>query len=192
MIVALTGGIGSGKTFVAEIFKSLGCPVYIADDRAKALMINNSDIISDIKKLFGSKAYNSDGTLNRKLIANLVFENNQLLEKLNKIVHPRVFKDFSKFCKDHSQSSVIIYESALVLSAEKRIYDKLVGVIAPRALRLKRVIARDGLSEIEVENRMRKQVSDQLIIEASDFVIENDGKTVLEPQVQKILDLLKN
>ncbi|MDA8596086.1 dephospho-CoA kinase [Flavobacteriaceae bacterium] len=192
MIVAITGGIGSGKTFVAEIFESMGCPIYIADDRAKDLMISNEGIISDIKALFGAKSYNLDGSLNRRLIADLAFGNSELLGQLNKIVHPRVYEDFSIFCKNHSESPVIVYESALVLSANKRVYDKLIGVIAPKYIRLKRVMSRDGLSEIEVENRMEKQVSDQRIIEASDFLIENDGKTDLKPQVIKILDLLKN
>ena len=192
MIVAITGGIGSGKTFVAEIFASLGCPIYIADDHAKALMNTNEHLISDIKKLFGPKSYNNDGSLNRELIANLVFKNSALLGQLNKIVHPSVYEDFTIFCKNHAESPVIVYESALVLSTNKRVYDKLIGVIAPKYIRLKRVMSRDGLSEIEVENRIEKQVSDQRIIEASDYLIENDGKTDLKPQVIKILDLLKN
>ncbi|MGB0777843.1 MAG: dephospho-CoA kinase [Flavobacteriaceae bacterium] len=192
MIVAITGGIGSGKTFVAKIFESMGCPIYIADDRAKDLMISNEGIISDIKALFGAKSYNKDGSLNRELIANLVFKDSALLGQLNKIVHPRVYEDFTIFCKNHAESPVIVYESALVLSTNKRVYDKLIGVIAPKHIRLKRVMSRDGLSKIEVEHRMEKQVSDQRIIEASDYLIENDGKTDLQPQVLKTLDLLKN
>jgi dephospho-CoA kinase len=173
-IVGLTGGIGSGKTTVANWFPEKGIPVYNSDRAARELMNENPEIKSGLIKLFGNQAYDSSG-LNRKYISSLVFENKDLLKKLNAIVHPAVFEDFRNWVKNQNAEFVVKEAAILFESGSYRDCDFVVSVISDEKNRTKRVVERDGISAENVLNRMKNQWTDEQRIEKSDFVIYNNG-----------------
>jgi dephospho-CoA kinase len=188
-IVGLTGGIGSGKTFISEIFRLMGIPIYNSDIQAKRLMAENLDVINDIKNLLGIDAYDSAGNLDRKYIAEIIFNNPEKLEKLNAIVHPSVRKDFEEYAKMQSELNppYIINEAALfVENGSYKDFDKLICVVAPEALRIKRVMNRDQTDVEGVKERIRAQSTDEAKIAVSDFVIYNDAYDNLFEQIMKI------
>jgi dephospho-CoA kinase len=185
--VGVTGGIGSGKTTVCRIFEQLGIPVYYADERAKALMVEEKRLIGKVKKLFGEEAYLPDGSLNRKWIADIVFQDAAKLEQLNAIVHPAVMNDGEKWHKRQRNLPYTIKESALLFEIGSEIfYDKTVAVYAPKEIRIQRAMQRDGLSRAAVEARMAKQMDDEKKAQIADYVIINDGEKLLMPQVLDI------
>ena len=185
--VGVTGGIGSGKTTVCRIFEQLGIPVYYADERAKALMVEDRRLIGKVKKLFGDGAYLPDGSLNRKWIAGIVFQDAAKLEQLNAIVHPAVMKDGEKWHNGQSNLPYTIKESALLFEIGSEIfYDKTVAVYAPKEVRVQRAMQRDSLTRAAVEARMARQMDDEKKAQLADYVIINDGKKLLIPQVLDI------
>lgn len=187
--VGLTGGIGSGKTFVARIFKIMNIPVYNSDLHAKRLMTEDSDVIRSLKDLLGVQAYDSEGGLDRTYIANVVFKDPVKLGKLNEIVHPAVRRDFKNYVETLSDSLVpyIINEAALfVENGTYKDFDVLASVVAPEALRIKRILSRDDTDITSIQERMQAQSSDQSKIEVSDFVIYNDACDNLFTQITKI------
>ncbi len=172
MIVGLTGGMGSGKTTVGKFFIELGIPVYNSDVSAKELMKSSKKVKKSIIKLLGKDAYKGK-KLNKRYIAESVFNNRVLLKKLNAIVHPAVRKDFLKWMKIQD-APYVIQETALIFENDsERLYDKIVLVTAPLNLRLNRVMDRDGSTENEVAARLKNQLVDAEKIPLSDFVIEN-------------------
>lgn len=185
--IGITGGIGSGKTTVCHIFETLGIPVYYADDRAKALMIEDENLIKGIKKLFGEAAYFEDGALNRQLIAEIAFSNPLILNELNALVHPAVYLDGERWHDAQTNVPYTLKEAALHFeSGGFRLMDKMICVVAPKEVRIERVLLRGGLSRADIEARMSKQLSDEEKIKQSDFVIYNDSKTGLIQQVLAI------
>lgn len=185
-ILGLTGGIGSGKSTVAGIFKTLGVPVYNSDERAKELYFNK-EIKKQVEELLGSETYANSTTLNKKHISEKIFSDKDLLEKLNAIIHPAVGKDFLSFKKKHANKKYIVKESALLIEAKLlRTIDKLVVVTATDSVRKDRVKKRDGLSAAAVENIMAKQLPDTEKVKQADWVIENNETELLIPQVLKI------
>lgn len=184
--VGITGGIGSGKTTVCKIFETLGIPVYYADDRAKWLMVNKPKVREAIESLFGLEAF-QDGQLNRAWIAKKAFSQPELLEKLNGIVHPAVAKDTLEWQEAQSKVPYTLKEAALIFesNSHKRL-DKVITVTAPVAVRIQRVMQRDGLSESEIQKRIAKQIPDEEKIKQSDYVIQNDGQHSLIHQVLSI------
>ncbi|MBI1227187.1 MAG: dephospho-CoA kinase [Bacteroidetes bacterium] len=185
--VGITGGIGSGKSTVCRIFEQLGIPVYNADERAKALMVGDANVISKIKKLFGDEAYLPDGSLHRKWIGGIVFQDSEMLKKLNSIVHPAVQKDGEKWHKQQHGSPYTLKESALLFEIGSQIfYDKTIVVYSPKEIRLQRVMARDSLSKEAVEARIKNQMEDEKKMQLADYVIINDGRKMLVPQVLQI------
>ncbi len=195
--VGITGGIGSGKTTVCKVFETLGIPVYYADDRAKALMVEHPDIINAIKKNFGQAAYFENGELNRNYLSKIVFNNKNKLETLNSIVHPVVYMDGEEWHQKQANVPYTIKEAALHFeSGGYRLMDKMITVFAPRELRLARVTKRDNVSPEMVEARMDKQMPENEKIEKADFVIYNDGQKMLIPQIHKIhqelIDFIKH
>lgn len=172
MIVGLTGGMGSGKTTVGKFFIELGIPIYNSDVSAKELMKSSKKVKKSIIKLLGKDAYKGK-SLNKRYIAESVFNNRVLLKKLNAIVHPAVRKDFLKWIKKQD-APYVIQETALIFENDsERLYDKIVLVTAPLNLRLNRVMDRDGSTENEVAARLKNQLVDAEKIPLSDFVIEN-------------------
>jgi dephospho-CoA kinase len=180
--IGLTGGIGSGKTTVAKIFEVLGIPVYYADDTAKYLMNTDSGIMEAIKSNFGEDSYTDNG-LNRPLLASRVFGNKEKLEILNAIVHPATLKHADAWMQEQT-SPYIIKEAALIFeSGSEKMLDAVIGVSSPETLRIKRVIARDGITEADIMKRMKGQLDEAEKIKRCNYVIYNDEQQLLIPQV---------
>jgi dephospho-CoA kinase len=180
--IGITGGIGSGKTHVAQIFMKLGVPIYFADDRAKWLMITNLTIVKKVLQLFGPNAYDND-SLNRAYIANKIFKNKLLLEKLNSIVHPEISDDFNKWVESQKAPYVIKEAALLIESGSFKDLDAILTIDAPIEVRIKRAAYRDKQTEKEIERRIKNQLPNNIKVNAADFVINNDGYTPLLPQV---------
>ncbi len=185
--VGITGGIGSGKSTVCRIFEVLGIPVYYADDRAKWLMTNHQDLIKDIKQLLGEESYLENGALNRQYIANIIFNDKSKLEKMNALVHPRVWMDGNEWNKAQKNVPYTLKEAALLFeTGGYQLLDKMICVHTPKEIRLARVMKRDHSNEEDVRARMDKQMDDGKKIELSDFVIHNYGNQSL---IQQVLDI---
>jgi len=182
-IVGITGGIGSGKTTVCQVFQELGVPIYYADDRAKQLMAENLTLRKQIEDVFGSKAY-SDGVLNRAFLAEQVFSSQEKLSVLNGLVHPVVAEDFESWIDENEQAPYMIKEAAILFeSGAYESVDITVLVVAPEQIRIVRVMERDGTSEEQVRERMTKQWSQERKVKLADHVINNDGTHLLVPQI---------
>ncbi|WP_424000387.1 dephospho-CoA kinase [Maribacter sp. IgM3_T14_3] len=172
MIVGLTGGIGSGKSTVAAMFKELDVPVYNSDDRAKYLMNTSIEIKEKLIALLGDEAY-ENGQLNRPFIAKKVFNDSELLANLNGIVHPVVRQDFLAWVKEQD-SCYVIQETALLFeNNSQNLYDRIIVVTAPKELRISRVLDRDNSTREQVMARINNQLDDEIKIKSSNFVIEN-------------------
>lgn len=180
MVVGLTGGIGSGKTSVLQLFINKGVPVYIADLEAKKLMQTNPELIRKIKDTFGNKSY-IKGALNRAYLAKQVFGNTKKLDKLNAIVHPAVHKDFKRFMKEQNTSYLILENAILFENGSDAFCDVIITVLAPIDIRIQRVVTRDKVTPRQVKDRMQHQWDDELKAKRSDFIIENiDWETTKE------------
>lgn len=190
LIVGLTGGIGSGKSTVAGYFEKLGIPVYIADDRAKALMVTNAELKAGIIDLLGETAYMPDGRLNRAYIAGQVFNKASLLDSLNALVHPAVGKDFKRWT-NQQQSPYVIKEAAILFeNGNYKSADKNILVTAPEEVRIQRVMDRDGVPRARVLARMKHQWPDNEKIPLADYVIENIDLQQTQLQVNSLHEQL--
>jgi dephospho-CoA kinase len=192
-IIGLTGGIGSGKSTVADIFITLGIPVYESDTRAKLLMNTNEELKDKIKKLLGPPSY-TNSEINRSWIAEKVFVDKDLLAQLNAIVHPAVKEDAITWANDPAIASApyVIKESAILF--EEDLTDELnalILVVAPAEIRIHRVMERDGNTRQQVEERMQYQWDDERKIPFADFVIFNDGERGLIEQVMDIDQMIR-
>jgi dephospho-CoA kinase len=189
--VGITGGIGSGKSTVAKLVNALGYPVYIADDEAKRLIETDVEIRERIIELLGEESYNENG-YNRRFVANKVFANNVLLQQLSQIVHPAVAKHFQDWCLSHKGQSIVFQEAAILFeNGSYKRFDKTILVVAPEALRLKRVMKRDKLSEKDVLSRMSRQWPDERKMELSDYLVKCDGEHLVIDQILQIIKELK-
>lgn len=171
MIVGLTGGIGSGKTTIAGFFKELGVPVYHSDDEAKKLM-HTPVVREKVEKLFGSQAYIND-ILNRKFISDQVFENKDLLHRLNAIVHPAVRKNFEEWVAAQNAKYVIQEVAILFENDLQKKFDFTILVTAPEDTRIERVMKRENVKKSAVLARIANQWSDEKKRPLADFIIEN-------------------
>lgn len=189
-IIGLTGGIGSGKTTVANYINSFGIPVYIADDEARK--ITHSAIITEaIKSTFGDAVFENE-ILNREKLAKIVFNDPEKLEKLNKIVHPAVKKHFEQWLLQHKNVPCVIYEAAILFeSGSYKNCDFIITVTAPIELRIQRVMERDKTTRKLVLKRINAQWTDEQRISKSDFVIENTSIKTTKLEIVKILKILK-
>ncbi len=189
-IVGLTGGIGSGKSTVARVFEHLKCAVYYSDERAKAAYFFE-DVKPKVIQLLGKEAYLNEITINKSFISSAIFSDANLLAQLNAILHPAVIADFKLFANEHTSSNLIIKETALLFEAHlENQVDVIVLVTAPQALRVKRVMQRDGLSEEIILKKMKAQLSEEEKIKRSQFIITNDEEQMLLPQVIKVYQQL--
>lgn len=184
-IIGLTGGIGSGKTTVAKLFEELGVPVYNSDLKAKKLMQNSKELRTAIIDLLGKESYVLQ-KLNKKYIADKIFDDKELLQKLNAIVHPAVRQDFIKWAKKKSAPYVIQEAAILFENNSYKTFDKIILVKAPKEVRLQRVLTRDAISEKEILTRMENQWDDSKKIPLADYVIENTDLEKTKIQVEKI------
>lgn len=188
--VGITGGIGSGKTTVARVFEVLGIPVYYADDAAKRIMNDDPVLREQIVREFGSEAY-IDGSLNRAFLANIVFQDKKKLAVLNALVHPATIRNSNAWMKCQT-SAYAIREAALIFeSGVQAQLDYVIGVSAPMELRMQRAMQRDQLTAIQVQERMDRQINETIKMRLCDFVIVNDGKQAVIPQVLALDKLLR-
>ncbi|MCP4969642.1 MAG: dephospho-CoA kinase [Arcobacter sp.] len=185
IIVGLTGGIGSGKTTVANFFKELGIPVYIADVEAKKLMNKSKVLQRKIKKLFGEEAYKNN-ELNRPFIASKIFNNEILLQEMNAIVHPKVGKHFKKWAEKQS-APYVIKEAAILFENNSYIQcDFVVTVIVDEEVRMQRILERDNTTKAKVRAIIDNQWNDEDKVKLSDFIIKNNMLKDTENQVLEI------
>lgn len=193
MLIGITGGIGSGKTTVAKIFNILGIPVYSADDRAKWLMANDSDLKSQIISYFGRESYFEDGSLNRSYLASSVFNDEKKVSLINSLVHPAVKKDFEQWVLEQDSPYVMKEAALLFESGSYKDLDKVINVSAPLKIRINRVILRDPQrSENQINDIINKQMPDEEKNLKADYVIKNSDNRLLIPQVMQIHHELLN
>lgn len=190
-IIGLTGGIGSGKTMVANYIKSKGIPVYIADAEAKKIM-DSEKVVELVEKAFGTSII-SVNKIDREKLAQVVFNNPEQLQKLNAIIHPLVKQHFDIWVKKHADSPFVIKEAAILFESGSYKYcDSIITVTAPLETRLQRVIERDKTDRESVIARMNNQWTEEQKIAKSDYVIHNIILENTRTQVDNILNLLKN
>jgi dephospho-CoA kinase len=187
--IGLTGGIGSGKSTVAQIFEVLGIPVFYADDEAKKILNEDEDLKKQIIKNFGAASY-TDGKLNRSYIASIVFNDKAKLDLLNSLTHPATMKRGEEWMNKQT-TPYAIHEAALVFEANvKERLDYVIGVFSPEELRIKRVMERDAISCDEVMKRINRQMNEDEKMKLCDFVLINDEQQLLLPQVLKLHEQL--
>ena len=183
--IGITGGIGSGKTYVAAVFQSLGIPIFYADIQAKKLMTSSEKLIKLLKEEFGNDIY-KDADLNKEKLSSIVFSRPDKLEKLNSLVHPIVKEEFNNWCKRQT-SSYVIKEAAILFESKSHLgLDAVICVSAPLELRMERLLKRDNSSEKEIKKRIENQISQEEKEKRSDYIIVNDEKELLLPKIIKI------
>ncbi|NNL15776.1 MAG: dephospho-CoA kinase [Flavobacteriaceae bacterium] len=190
-IVGLTGGIGSGKTTVANFFEDLRVPVYFADIEAKKLMNRSKVLQRKIKALFGEEAY-VNNELNRPYLASKIFNNENLLQKMNAIVHPKVGKHFDRWVKNQN-APYVIKEAAVIFENDSyKNYDFIITVVADKKARMKRILKRDLTTQQKIKAIMKNQWVDSKKVRLSDFVINNKSFENTREQVDSIHRKLLN
>lgn len=186
--IGITGGIGSGKSVISNLLRVMQIPVYDCDSNAKRLQETSQEIRDAFVELLGTEAYLSDGKLNKPYIADKIFNNGELLQKVNEIVHPVVFKDFEQWASQ--QDSLIVgMESALIMKSEpaRSVLDKICFVSAPKDLRIERAMKRDNVQREKIEQRIANQTDDNEARQYADFVIINDDKCGVIHQVRMMM-----
>jgi len=189
-IIGLTGGIGSGKTTVANEFASQGIPVYITDQEARKLM-QSEVVLKKIREEFGESVFEQNLLIREKL-SEIVFNNPSRLITLNSIVHPAVKEHFKQWVLEHKNEPCVIYESAILFeSGSYKECDFIINVVAPLEIRIERVIARDNTTREKVLERMKNQWNDEEKSSKSDFIIENTSVEAIKLGIVKILKILR-
>jgi len=190
--IGVTGGIGSGKTLVCSVLEKLGVAVYYADLEARRLMTNDEKLVNRIVELLGEEAYD-EHALNREYLAQKVFGDRNMLIKLNAIVHPAVRFDYSVWVKAQRNVPYVVHEAAILFeSGSSRQLDGTVLVYAPEALRIRRVIERDGVEEASVRKRMKHQMNEEEKKQLADYIIFNDEDHMLLPQIIDVHNQILN
>lgn len=189
--IGVTGGIGSGKSVVCDIFKILGTKIYNADIRAKEILNTNATVKQEISKNFGSEIYHS-GKADRNLLAGIVFNNQEKLSILNSIIHPAVAEDFDVWMESNRNEDYIIKEAAILFETGTfKLLDKIVLVYSPEEVRIQRVIERDNTGRDAVLARMKSQMDDIEKMKLSDYIIYNDTDHSLIKQVVNLHNIFK-
>jgi len=189
----ISGGIGSGKTTVSKVFQTLGVPVFYADDTVKDLYNTDERLQEAMINLFGPTIY-SDGRLQTKVLATLIFNDDRLLHQVNELTHPMVIAVFAEWMQVQ-KAPYVVHEAAILFECEIDLQmDINISISAPESIRIARVMQRDESSEGQVRQRMSKQWSDEQRNAKADYVIINDNKEALLPQItaihEKILTLI--
>lgn len=188
--IGITGGIGSGKSVVCRLLQVMGIPVYISDDETKQLILVDTEIRRELTDLLGPEVY-KDGGLNKPLLAAYLFGHPDHAAVLNGIIHPRVKADFRRWAAQHQASPLVAIESAILLEAGFRNeVDAVVMVYAPAEVRICRAMQRDGAERTQIEQRVRSQMDDEEKRRMADYVVMNDGKQPLIPQLLQLIALL--
>lgn len=187
--IGLTGGIGSGKTTVARMFEAFGIPIYIADLEAKKLMHTSAEIRKDLQALLGKQVY-KDGELDRPFMANLIFNDKELLTKVNKIIHPRVEVHFKEW-KKQQKAAYCIKEVAILFENDSyKRCDKTILVVTDEQERIARVMKRDKVNREKILERIKNQWSDAKKIPLADYIIKNENLIDTKEQVKKLHGIL--
>jgi dephospho-CoA kinase len=189
--LGVTGGIGSGKSTVCKIFKLLDVPVFEADRVAKELLNSNVEIKNELILLFGNNIYETNNKLNKEMLADLIFNDESLLEKVNNLVHPAVRNEFNLWLQKQN-SKYVVHEAAILFeSGFYKMMDFTILVFAPKELRIERVVKRNKIQPEMVESRINKQWNDDDKRELASFELVNDNKHLLIPQILEIDKKLK-
>lgn len=189
--IAITGGIGSGKTYISNMFQAYGIPIYNADSEAKRLMLSDGGIRKGLIELLGEEVYR-DSALNKPLLASYMFSSPEHVKEVNAIVHPRVKADFQAWLSSKPDYEIAGIESAILFEAGfQDSVDYIITVYAPEQLRLERAMKRDEATEQQVRERMAAQIGEEEKKQMSDFIIMNDGVSSLDSQITSILEILK-
>lgn len=194
-VVACTGGIGSGKTFVANIFSNMGIPVYYSDERTKQLYVTSTILLDNLCEILGDEIV-VDGVLQKGIMASKIFGDSSLMAKVEAVVHPAVIDDFLTWKEEIERSSgnnippFVLFESAIILEKPlvRAIADRVITLTAPLDMRIERVIKRDNTTKEQVLARLEAQWSDEQRVALSDFVIFADNKKALLPQILNIIN----
>jgi len=188
--IGLTGNIGTGKSTVARIFNVLGVPVYHADIQSRVLL-DTEDVKLQISSLFGKHLIDLQNKVDRKALAQIVFNDKEKLTVLNKLIHPLVEEDFKKWCNNQLEQVYVLHETAILFeSGFDRLFDANILVTAPEELCITRVMARDGIPEQMVTDRMKNQWTQEKKQKLSDYLVVNDENPMLIPQVLAIHSLI--
>jgi len=184
--VGVTGGIGSGKTMVCEVFSVLGIPVFNADQEAKNIINSDKEIQLKLKELFGNDIYTDHGIDSKKL-AQIIFNNREAILNVNSIVHPKVRAFFKNWYLQYDHMPYVIQEAAILFESDAyKQLDFTINVHASEETRLKRVMVRDHVSKEKVLERMKNQVNDDVRMKLADFTINNENDTMVLPQILEI------
>ena len=182
MKIGITGGIGSGKSFVCQRLKAQGIEVFDCDNAAKTIMRNSPDIRKKLCELIGPDTYNEDGSLNKSAVSHFLLSSSSNAKAIDNIVHPAVFEAFQ-------ESGLNFMESAILFeSGAYKLVDKVVAVVAPLEVRIQRVMQRDNISREKALDWMNRQMNQDEVARKADFVVINDGETDLENQIIKIIE----
>lgn len=189
--IGITGGIGSGKSFVAEILEKMGFPVFYSDSEAKRIINQSSDVKLQIVELLGDEAYHND-VYNVAYVSQKIFNDKSLRKQLNGIVHPAVRIAFHEWANSISQYSNIVFNEAAIMieSGAYQSMDKILLVSAPLDIRIDRVMKRDNITREHALARIESQSSDEYKRQFADFEVVNDGRALL-PQITQIMDLIR-
>lgn len=189
--LAITGGIGSGKSYVSAMLEQRGIPVYNADNEAKRLTASDLGIRNGLIALLGEGVY-ADGELNKPLLASYLFSSPENAARVNAIIHPRVKEDFKRWLGEQTEKEIAAFESAILYEAGfEDTVDAVLMVFAPRELRLERVMKRDSATREQIEARMAAQMSEEEKCRMADFVVCNDGTLSLDEQLTSVINQLK-
>ena len=183
--VGITGGIGSGKSLVAQMLQDRGVAIYFSDARAKEIMSSDESVRRSLIERFGEQTF-TEGVLNRAYLAERVFASDVELAALNAIVHPAVMADFERWAEAQSGDYVVLESAILFESGFDTAVDMTVAIMAPEELRIERVMARDGVTKEQVEERMRSQLSDDERCSLSKYAIVNIELDELEDDVEQL------
>jgi len=190
-IIGLTGGIGSGKTTIAKCFSLLGIPIFNSDSTAKKLY-QESEIVSAVTKILGSTVLDENGKINKAKMSEIIFNDAEKLNSINKLIHPLVKEKFKEFCASNSNVDYVIKEAAILFESGSNLNcNKIISVFSPLELRIKRILKRDGGTKEEILSRIDKQWSAEKISKLSNFVILNNENELVIPKILEINKLLK-
>jgi dephospho-CoA kinase len=186
--IGITGGIGSGKSIVCKVFELLGVPIFYADNEAKKIY-DDEHVKAILINRYGHEIYLPDGKLNKEKLSKIIFSNQDELKYINSLIHPLVAKAYSEWCEKHKHFPYTLKEAAILFeSGAYKELDKVITVSAPVELRINRVMKRDNLSRMQIEERINNQWTEEERIKHADFVIYNNDEHLVIPQ---ILDLHK-
>lgn len=188
--IGITGGIGSGKSYIADLIKKQGLPVFNCDDAAKYIMANDDEIKAKLKELIGEEIYTDGGDLNKQMMSDFIYLNEDNRKKINEIVHPAVREQYMRWLSVQ-YTSVVFMESAILFeSGFSDLVDKVIHVFASDEVRLHRLIKRDGLTRMQAYERMQAQMSEAVKMKFADYCILNNGNMNVAKQLGHILDQL--